>query len=104
MKFGEMTKGGDDFFQNHDLEVSGEGGRHNFICFRLTQLYKCVETSSSSIADFFADGPNQDYTSFTSSFLITDLVRFEYYRGSPYGFVKEEGDNSSMYAGTCETF
>ena len=105
MKFGEMTKG-DDIFQNRDLVVSKHGLPDNIICSHHTdtEFYQCVETSSPDIAGFFADAPGPYGTDFRSSFLITNLVRFEYYRGIPFGFVKEGRADSAMYAGTCETF
>ena len=105
MKFGEMTKG-DDMSQNRDLVVSMNGYQVNFICFHEpdADLYKCVGTISTSIAKFFADAPNPNATMLRSQSLTTDLKRFEYYAGSPFGFVKEGGDNASLYAGTCETF
>lgn len=103
MKFGERTKGY--VFYDRDLVLSLDGDQQHFVCNLRGSINRCVEMLPASIEPFFADDPNSaSGTDLISSFLITDLKRFELYHGSSFGFVKDSGDNSAMFAGTCETF
>ena len=106
MKFGERTKGSAEIY-NRDLVLSKDGEQDHFICSFITDgPYNCVQVMALDTALFFALDPGPDQmTGFRTNHLITDLKRFELYRGSEFGFV---GDghwliNSSMHAGTCET-
>jgi hypothetical protein len=105
MKFGERTKGQAPFY-NRELVLSRDGFPKHFICSASSSVaYHCVQVLRSDVDLFFADDPDPDATPiFWSSYLTTDLRRFELYLGNRSAFVMEEGDNTSMYAGTCETF
>ena len=107
MKLGDNTRGETTSSHNRDLVLTRDGSETHFICEDNGAFYQCVSVLRRSIQDFFADDPDPDKSiHFSSETLITNLTRFELFRGAAFfGFVADSsGDRSAMYAGTCETF
>ena len=108
MKLGDNTRGETTSSHNRDLVLTRDGSETHFICLDYGSDYRCVSVlSRRSIQDFFADDPDPDkIIAFTSETLITNLTRFELYRGAMWrGFVADSsGERSAIHAGTCETF
>jgi hypothetical protein len=90
----------------HEMVLSRDGYYQHFACSKEDTYYICPqifgdpETVRSSFSERGFGGPVFN----KASTVITDLKRFEYYNGSPFGFVLDDEDNSSLHVGTCETF